>query len=120
MSGVDSTKTGASEHGTAPDPILSEMIRRLVGAFRPERIYLFGSRARGGAGPDSDYDLLMVVGSSSQPRCRLEQAAFRTLCGVGAPKDVIVLTSKEFNEKRQVVCSLAATVEREGRLVYEA
>jgi predicted nucleotidyltransferase len=36
---------------------LTEAVRRLVEAYRPERIYLFGSMARGDAGPDSDFDL---------------------------------------------------------------
>lgn len=102
------------------DPILAEMVRRLVEAFQPERIYLFGSRARGEAGPDSDYDLLMVIPSSSLPRYRREQSAFRVLCGVGASKDVIVLTRKELEERRFVVCSLPAMVEREGKLLYAA
>lgn len=30
------------------NPILEEMIRRLVIAFHPDHIYLYGSRARGG------------------------------------------------------------------------
>ena len=37
---------------------LEEIVRRLVAAYRPERVFLFGSRARGEAGPDSDYGLL--------------------------------------------------------------
>ena len=37
------------------------MTQALVEAFDPERIYLFGSYARGDAGPDSDDDLIMVV-----------------------------------------------------------
>lgn len=43
------------------DPVLAEIVRRLVEAYQPERIYLFGSVARGDAGPNSDYDLLVVV-----------------------------------------------------------
>ena len=43
------------------DPKLAEIVRRLVEAYQPERIYLFGSMARGDAGPDSDYDLLVLV-----------------------------------------------------------
>jgi predicted nucleotidyltransferase len=43
------------------DPILIDIVHRLVDAYRPERIYLFGSRARGEAGPDSDYDILVVI-----------------------------------------------------------
>jgi hypothetical protein len=43
----------------ANDPTLAEIVRRLVETFQPLRIYLFGSKARGDAGPDSDYDLLI-------------------------------------------------------------
>jgi len=45
----------------ADDPALAEAVRRLVAAYQPERIYLFGSVARGDADPDSDYDSLLVV-----------------------------------------------------------
>lgn len=102
------------------DHILDEMVRRLVDAFQPERITLFGSRARGDAGPDSDYDLMMVLTESPLPRYKREQAAFRTLCGIGMPKEIIVLTRREHEAKCSVVCSLPATVEREGKLLYEA
>ena len=102
------------------DPILAEMVCRLVDALQPERVYLFGSRARGEAREDSDYDLMVVVSESSLPRYRREQVAFRALCGLGASKEVIVLTRAEFETKRSVVCSLAATVEREGKFLYAA
>ncbi len=102
------------------DPILSEIVRRLVEALRPDRIYLFGSRARGEARPDSDYDLLVVVAESDLPPHRRDQVAYRALRGVGVPKDVLVWTDEEFDSRRRVVCSLPATVLREGRLVYPA
>ena len=38
------------------DPMLSEILHRLVEAFGPEQIYLFGSHTRDEVGPDSDYD----------------------------------------------------------------
>lgn len=101
-------------------PVVAEMVRRLVETFRPERIYLFGSHARGEETPGSDFDLLLVVRESSLPRYRRDQAAFRALNGVGAAKDVLVLTREEFDRKRTVVCSLPATVEREGVLLYGA
>jgi len=114
-------------HGDArPDPTsredgtLTEMVRRLREHLRPERIYLFGSRARGDAGPDSDYDLLVVVPHSPLPGYKRDQEAFRVLRGVGASKDVIVLTADEFRRKSGVVCSLPATVLREGKLLYVA
>lgn len=107
-------------HQHLHDPILGEMLRRLTKAFQPERVYLFGSRARGETGPDSDYDLMMVVKDSGLPRYRREQEAFRALIGVGAAKDILVLTHDEFERKRTVVSSLPAAVEREGILLYAA
>ena len=102
------------------NPVLAEMVRRLETTFRPSCIYLFGSHARGEAGPDSDYDLCMIVKGSSLPRYRREQQAFMALVGVGAAKDVLVLTQEEFDRKRTVVSSLPAAVEREGILLYAA
>ena len=52
---------GIRESGTQLLPAgrtLAEAVRRLVEALQPERIYLFGSRARGDAHQDSDYDFL--------------------------------------------------------------
>jgi predicted nucleotidyltransferase len=43
------------------DDTVSEVVRRLVEHYRPERIYLIGSSARGDARPDSDLDFLVVL-----------------------------------------------------------
>lgn len=104
----------------AADPVIEQIVQRLVAALAPERIYLFGSQARGDAGPNSDYDLLVVVPTSELPRYRRDQVAFNALLGVGVAKDVLVLTHDEFARQRNVVCSLPATVEREGVLLYAA
>lgn len=104
----------------ATDPVIEQIVHRLVVALAPERIYLFGSQARGDAGPDSDYDLLVVIPTSKLPRYRRDQAAFGALLGIGVAKDVLVLTHDEFERQRTVVCSLPATVEREGVLLYAA
>jgi predicted nucleotidyltransferase len=41
------------------EPVLGRMVRRLVEVYSPVRIYLFGSKARGDDGTDSDHDLLV-------------------------------------------------------------
>jgi uncharacterized protein len=46
---------------------LSELLRRLVAAYDPERACLFGSAERGEAGPDSDYDLTIIVPDDAAP-----------------------------------------------------
>src|SRR5438552_17249869 len=46
---------------------LAGIVERLVEALRPERIYAFGSHARGDATPDSDVDLAVIVARSDGP-----------------------------------------------------
>ncbi len=62
--GTSSTKHGHTDHSAR----CMDDDEALVEAFDPERIYLFGSYARGDAGPDSDYDLMIIVDSSDQPQ----------------------------------------------------
>lgn len=47
----------------AEDPVLQRFRAALEAAYGPrlERVVLFGSRARGDAGPDSDYDLAVFL-----------------------------------------------------------
>jgi predicted nucleotidyltransferase len=100
--------------------LLAQMVRRLVAELRPERIYLFGSRSRRDARPDSDYDLIVVVSESDLAPHRRDLVAFRALAGVGAAKDVVVYMRKEFESRSRALSSLPATVLREGRLLYAA
>jgi predicted nucleotidyltransferase len=102
------------------DPVLGEIVRRLVEAYQPERIYLFGSKARDDAGPDSDYDLLVVAPDDAPAERRDGDLAFRALRGTGTAADVIVWTRSRFERRKHVVASLPATVLREGRLLHAA
>ena len=100
------------------DPKLAEIVRRLVEAYQPERIYLFGSKARGEEGPDSDYDLLVVVPDSQDPPYRRAQDAQEALWGIWTAADVLVLTREEFESRSSVRTSLTATAQAEGRVLY--
>jgi predicted nucleotidyltransferase len=105
---------------TVDDPALSEAVRRLVTAYQPERIYLFGSVARGDAGPDSDYDLLVVVPDDAPPERRRSRLAYEALHGTGTAADVLVCTRSYFEDRRSLKASLPGTVLREGRLLHAA
>jgi predicted nucleotidyltransferase len=105
---------------TANDPVLTEVVRRLVKAYRPERVYAFGSVARGDAGPDSDYDLLVVVPDDALPEHRRSRLAYEVLRGTGAAADVLVCTRSYFEQRRQLKASLPGTVLREGRALHVA
>ena len=67
------------------DTVLNEIVRRLVEAVDPDRIILFGSRARGDARPDSDIDLL-IIKDTDQPSYRRAIPAYRALTGMGIRK----------------------------------
>jgi predicted nucleotidyltransferase len=69
-----------------------QVIRRLAEACEPERIYLFGSRARGEAGPDSDYDLPVDVPGDAPTERRRSRLAYEALRGTGAAAGVLVCT----------------------------
>jgi len=100
------------------DKTLKEIVRRLVAAFEPEEIYLFGSKAREEAGPDSDYDLLLVVPDDAPPERRRSRLAYQVLRGTRAAADVLVWRRTDFDRRLHLAASLPATVKREGRLLY--
>ena len=101
-------------------PVLGEIVRRLIKAYEPDRIYLFGSTARGDSGPDSDYDLMVVVPDDAPPERRRSRLAYQVLRGTGRAADVLVWTRTAFESRLQVCTSLPATIVSEGRLVHAA
>jgi hypothetical protein len=105
---------------SAGDPVLGEVVRRLVEAYRPERIYLFGSVARGDAGPDSDYDILVVVSDDASAGRRRSRLAYEVLWGTGVAADVLVWSLGHFESRAHLASSLPATVIREGKLLHAA
>ena len=102
------------------DPTLREIVQRLVDAFEPEAIYLFGSHARGEGVADSDLDLMVVVSDTAAPERRGSRLAYRALRGTGVVADVLVWTRCEFDRRLHLRASLPSTVVREGMLLYAA
>ncbi len=102
------------------DPVLAGIVRRLVEAYEPEKIYLFGSIARGDDGPDSDYDLLLVVSDSAPLERRRSRLAYQVLRGTGVAADILVCTRTYFDARLHLEASLPATVVREGRVIHAA
>ena len=100
------------------DPILAEVVRRLVKAFEPERIYLFGSYARGESGPDSDYDIMVVVPDHAPEKRRRSRLAYEVLWGMRVSADVLVWTREAFNARLHLKASFPATILREGKLIH--
>lgn len=107
-------------HTIENDPVLNEVVRRLAEAYDPRRIYLFGSKARGDEGPDSDYDLMVLVPADASEERKRSRLAYERLWGLGTAADVLVWTQPEFDRRVHLAASLPSAIVREGKLLYVA
>jgi len=80
--------------------VITEMTRRLVDCYQV-RIYLFGSEARGDAGPDSDLDFLVVVPDDTPEKTMRSDDLYKILSDLRVPNDVIPWWRTDFNAPRE-------------------
>jgi uncharacterized protein len=98
--------------------LIEDIIVRIVETAHPEKIILFGSRARGDARPNSDFDVL-VIKESSEPRYRRSVPLYVALADLPAEVEIMVYTPEEIEEWSQVPQAFVTTAVREGRTIYE-
>lgn len=113
------TDRRAFEEGwTIPDAThVQEAVRRLVEAFDPLRIIVFGSYARGDTQSGSDLDLLVVLPQINHKRDAVV-AMRRVLSDLPVAKDIIVATPDEIEERRDSTWHIIARALDEGITVY--
>ena len=91
--------------------------RRIVRRFRPDRIILFGSQARGDARRDSDADLLVVIPGNAHRR-HTEASIYGSLAGIPFGTDVVVVHPEDIEAGSDLVGTVLEPALREGRTVY--
>ncbi len=104
------------------DALLRRMTAAIVEAADPERVILFGSRARGDAGTDTDIDLVVLKAESFGPgrdRGAEETRLWRALAEFHVPKDILVYSLDEAKRWRGSLNHVLARALREGRVLYE-
>lgn len=99
-------------------PILS-LLRAIVERWHPEQVWLFGSRATGFAGPQSDWDLLVVVPDDLDEKEIEPLEAWQVRRRSGIRADVVLCRASEFAEDRATPNTLAHEVASSGVLVHE-
>jgi len=96
-----------------------ELLDPVLAYFRPRRVTLFGSAARGDAGPDSDIDLLVVVDDDTPAEKVTIKAGRESRRPYRLPADVIPVREETWRRFSQVVGTLPYAARTEGIVVYE-
>lgn len=96
---------------------IQKMADRIIERFHPVRIILFGSHARGDAGPDSDVDLLIVMpiaGSKRETQLEIRRAVHH----VRVPKDIVITTPYDFEWRKEIPGTIERPAVLEGTVLY--
>jgi HEPN domain-containing protein/predicted nucleotidyltransferase len=99
------------------DNALQVVVDRLVRAYDPDRIILFGSQATGKADADSDVDLLVVKDTDARPIDRRVEA-HALVADLGVPVDLVVYTGAELRALYLLGSPLVEDALESGRLIY--
>jgi len=83
--------------------IPAELLDPVVAYFRPRRVILFGSLARGEAGPDSDIDLLVVVDDDTPTEKVTVRAGREARRPYRQPADVIPVRESTYRRFSRIV-----------------
>jgi predicted nucleotidyltransferase len=99
------------------DPLVESVVKTIAEAIQPEKIILFGSKAKGTASQDSDIDLLIIKNEMPSKR-DLKLQIRRLFPFQNFSMDLFVLTNEEFQRQQRVANTIARTAVREGRVCY--
>ena len=97
---------------------MEKAIEIIVQVADPDKIILFGSRARGDNKKDSDYDIC-VIKRDVEHRRKLAQKLYRSLYGVRIPIDIIVETPENFDEFKDKSFMVYKEIAKDGKVIYE-
>ena len=97
-------------------PVLLDSV---VAYFNPQRVIVFGSVARGAAGPDSDIDLLVIVDDDTPAEKVTLKAGYESRKSYHAPADVIPVREKTFRQNARIAGTLSRAAALDGVVVYD-
>ena len=96
---------------------IAHITRQIIEKFKPERIILFGSAARGEWSSDSDADFLIIKKDTpfhgAERILELSQMIERNI-----PVDFLVYRPEEFNKRFQMGDPFLKAIMKEGKVLY--
>jgi predicted nucleotidyltransferase len=98
--------------------LLTEVVHRIVAAVDPDKIFLFGSYARGTPHETSDVDLY-VIKSGNYDHFELQGKIFGLLADIRRDFDILVRTPEQVERALSNGNSFIRRVLERGKVVYE-
>jgi uncharacterized protein len=101
-----------------PQKAIDQVVQQIVEKFKPQKIILFGSYARGNPRPESDVDMLVVMDTPlKESKISLEiHRHLNVMFGL----DLVVYTPKHLGERAKMNDWFVLDILKEGKVVYEA
>jgi len=100
-----------------PQEAIDQVVEQIVEKFKPQKIILFGSYARGNPRPESDVDLLVVMNEKRRHKdITLEiHRHLNVMFGL----DLVVYTPKRLRERVKMGDWFVKDVLKEGKVLYQ-
>ena len=99
--------------------LIEEVKKRLIKAYNPVEVYLFGSHIWGTPDEESDLDLLIVVEHCDpEERYKAMSKGHRALFDLDISKDIIVISQKEFEEYSKNPQRIFYKIKQKGKKIY--
>ena len=96
---------------------LTQALNIIIKIADPDKVILFGSRARGDASKDSDYDLLILKKGVKHNR-KLSQKIYLK-SDFDLPIDIIVQDTTQFDQLKENPYMIYRSIFLEGKTIYE-
>jgi predicted nucleotidyltransferase len=100
-----------------PDEAIMDVVNQITTQFRPKKIILFGSYARGTPRPDSDVDLLVIMDTLQRESRQAVEILRKINYLFGL--DLLVHTPGNFATRLEMGDSFLREITRTGKVLYE-
>lgn len=99
-------------------PLVQRTVARLIRAFAPERIMVFGSYAKSTVHPASDVDLLVIANVEGTP-IPYQRRARQLAADCFPPVDIVLATPREVAEAETARSPFLLSILGSGVTIYE-